>query len=65
MQSSKIEKMKETRCQNQFQWHPTNGHQSIFFTDTKISMWRKYLAAKIIEIYARTSAEAREEVPSV
>lgn len=61
----RLKDIRKTRCQRLLQWHATNGHENILFTDEKIFTVEEKFNRQNDKVYAHTSSEAREKVPKV
>jgi inhibitor of nuclear factor kappa-B kinase subunit alpha len=60
-----LKEIRQTKTELLLQWHAENGHENILFTDEKIFTIEEQYHCQNDKIYAQTSREVKEKVPSV
>lgn len=63
--TARLKEIRLTRCKRLLQWHATNGHENILFTDEKIFTVEEKFNRQNDRVYARTSSEAKKIIPKV
>lgn len=61
----RLKQIRLERCKKLLQWHASNGHENILFTDEKNFTVEEVFNKQNDKVYARTSEEAKTIVPRV